>query len=121
MENKKGKCILLILFVVSFITLKLLHANDNNLDNFHAIDDAPYNWIVFDYTGKPNLPEMIKVRRPNKLCAGTIFAKTDYEFAKNLFEVPVTERANWLEQQIAKQIDNIGDFERAMKALGEVR
>lgn len=47
--------------------------------------------------------------------------KTDYEFAKNLFEVPVTERANWLEQQIAKQIDNIGDFERAMKALGEVR
>ena len=36
MENKKGKCILLILFVVSFITLKLLHANDNNLDNFHA-------------------------------------------------------------------------------------
>ena len=83
MENKKGKCILLILFVVSFITLKLLHANDNNLDNFHAIDDAPYNWIVFDYTGKPNLPEMIKVRRPNKLCAGTIFAKTDYEFANN--------------------------------------
>ena len=54
MENKKGKCILLILFVVSFITLKLLHANDNNLDNFHAIDDAPYNWIVFDYTGKRN-------------------------------------------------------------------
>lgn len=47
--------------------------------------------------------------------------KTDYEFAKNLFEVPITERANWLEQQIAKQIDNIGDFERAMKALGEVR
>lgn len=83
MENKKGKCILLILFVVLFITLKLLHANDNNLDNFHAIDDAPYNWIVFDYTGKPNLPEMIKVRRPNKLCAGTIFAETDYEFANN--------------------------------------
>lgn len=83
MENKKGKCILLILFVVLFITLKLLHANDNNLDNSHAIDDAPYNWIVFDYTGKPNLPEMIKVRRPNKLCAGTIFAKTDYEFANN--------------------------------------
>ena len=83
MENKKGKCILLILFVVSFITLKLLHANDNNLDNFHAVDDAPYNWLVFDYTGKPNLPEMIRVRRPNKLCAGTIFAKTDYEFTNN--------------------------------------
>lgn len=83
MENKKGKCVPLILFVVLFITLKLLHANDNNLDNFHAIDDAPYNWIVFDYTGKPNLPEMIKVRRPNKLCAGTIFAETDYEFANN--------------------------------------
>lgn len=43
MENKKGKCIPLILFVVLLITLKLLHANDNNLDNFHAIDDAPYN------------------------------------------------------------------------------
>lgn len=83
MENKKGKCIPLILFVVLFITLKLLHANDNNLDNFHAIDDAPYNWIIFDYTGKPNLPEMIKVRCPNKLCAGTIFAETDYEFANN--------------------------------------
>lgn len=83
MENKKGKCILLILFVVLFITLKLLHANDNNLDNFHAIDDAPYNWLVFDYTGKPNLPEMLRVRRPNKLCAGTIFAETDYEFADN--------------------------------------
>lgn len=83
MENKKGKCILLILFVVSFITLVLLHANDNNLDKFHAIDDAPYNWLVFDYTGKPNLPEMIRVRRPNKLCAGTIFAKTDYKFANN--------------------------------------
>lgn len=26
---------------------------------------------------------MIKVRRPNKLCAGTIFAETDYEFANN--------------------------------------
>ena len=75
MENKKGKCILLILFVVSFITLVLLHANDNNLDKFHAIDDAPYNWLVFDYTGKPNLPD--------KLCAGTIFAKTDYKFANN--------------------------------------
>ena len=48
-----------------------------------SLVDAPYNWIVFDYTGKPNLPEMIKVRRPNKLCAGTIFAKTDYEFANN--------------------------------------
>lgn len=47
--------------------------------------------------------------------------KTDYEFAKNLFEVPITERVNWLEQQITKQIDNIGDFERAMKALGEVQ
>ena len=47
--------------------------------------------------------------------------KTDYEFAKSLFEVPITERANWLEQQITKQIDNIGDFERAMNALKEVR
>lgn len=26
---------------------------------------------------------MIKVRRPNKLYAGTIFAETDYEFANN--------------------------------------
>lgn len=86
MENKKGKCILLILFVVSFITLKLLHANDNNLDKFHAIDDAPYFWIAFDYTGKPNLPKTLEVIRPNKLGASMISAKTDYEFANNKSE-----------------------------------
>ena len=48
-------------------------------------------------------------------------AKTDYEFAKQLFEVPVTKRADWLDEQITNNIENIGDFERAMKALRKVK
>ena len=56
--------------------------------------------------------------RINKLAK---IAKTDYEFAKQLFEVPVTKRADWLDEQITNNIENIGDFERAMKALRKVK
>ena len=48
-------------------------------------------------------------------------ATTDYEFAKQLFEVPVSKRGDWLDEQITNNIENIGDFERAMKALGKVK
>lgn len=56
--------------------------------------------------------------RINKLAK---IAKTDYEFAKQLFEVPVTKRVDWLDEQITNNIENIGDFERAMKALRKVK
>lgn len=56
--------------------------------------------------------------RINKLAK---IAKTDFEFAKQLFEVPVTKRVDWLDEQITNNIENIGDFERAMKALRKVK
>lgn len=56
--------------------------------------------------------------RINKLAK---IAKTDYEFAKQLFEVPVTKRADWLDEQITNNVENIADFERAMKALRKVK
>lgn len=86
MENKKNKrifAVLLVILIIFLFTEKLQHANDNNLDKFHAIDDAPYYWITFDYTGKPNLPKTIEVYRPHKLGASMMSAKTDYEFANS--------------------------------------
>ena len=82
-KNKTGLYIFAVFLVIAVFAVKLLHANDNNLDKFHAIDDAPYFWLAFDYTGKPNLPKTLEVFRPNKLGASTISAKTDYEFANN--------------------------------------
>lgn len=46
---------------------------------------------------------------------------SDYDFAKALFEVPVIQRKAWLEQQITDNINNIGDFERAMKLLEDIK
>lgn len=82
-KNKTGLYIFAVFLVILVFVVKLQHANDNNLDKFHAIDDAPYFWLAFDYTGKPNLPKTLEVIRPNKLGASTISAKTDYEFANN--------------------------------------
>ena len=82
-KNKTGLYIFAVFLVILVFAVKLLHANDNNLNKFHAIDDAPYFWLAFDYTGKPNLPKTLEVIRPNKLGASTISAKTDYEFANN--------------------------------------
>lgn len=82
-KNKTGLYIFAVFLVIAVFAVKLLHANDNNLDKFRAIDDAPYFWLAFDYTGKPNLPKTLEVFRPNKLGASTISAKTDYEFANN--------------------------------------
>ena len=82
-KNKTGLYIFAVFLVIAVFAVKLLHANDNNLDKFRAIDDAPYFWLAFDYTGKPNLPKTLEVFRPNKLGANTISAKTDYEFANN--------------------------------------
>ena len=70
-----------VLVVLLFI-LKL----HNNLDECRAIDDAPYYWLIFDYTGKPNLPEMIIVTKPGILGTKKLFAETDYEFADNASE-----------------------------------
>lgn len=82
-KNKTGLYIFAVFLVILVFAIKLQHANDNNLDKFQAIDDAPYFWLAFDYTGKPNLPKTLEVIRPNKLGASTISAKTDYEFANN--------------------------------------
>lgn len=82
-KNKTGLYIFAVFLVILVFAVKLQHAKDNNLDNFHAIDDAPYFWLAFDYTSKPNLPKTLEVIRPNKLGVSTIFAKTDYEFANN--------------------------------------
>lgn len=48
-------------------------------------------------------------------------SKTDYDFSKELFEMPVIDRRSWIEKRIEEKIDNIGDFERAMKALEKVK
>lgn len=82
-KNKTGLYIFAVFFVILVFAVKLQRANDNNLNKFHTIDDAPYFWLAFDYTGKPNLPKTLEVIRPNKIGVSTISAKTDYEFANN--------------------------------------
>jgi len=64
MKSLKNKIWLGVLVILIFI-LFLQHLNGNNLDKFRVLDKKPYYSIMFDYTGKPNLPEMIGVIRPN--------------------------------------------------------
>lgn len=85
MENKKNKYGFIVLVEVLVVLLFILKLH-NNLDECRAIDDAPYYWLIFDYTGKPNLPEMIKVTKPSILGTKKLFAETDYEFADNASE-----------------------------------
>ena len=85
MENKKNKYGFIVLVEVLVVLLFILKLH-NNLDECCAIDDAPYYWLIFDYTGKPNLPEMIKVTKPGILGTKKLFAETDYEFADNASE-----------------------------------
>ena len=85
MENKKNKYGFIVLVEVLVVLLFILKLH-NNLDECRAIDDAPYYWLIFDYTGKPNLPEMIKVTKPSVLGTKKLFAETDYEFADNASE-----------------------------------
>ena len=82
MENKKNKYGFIVLVEVLVVLLFILKLH-NNLDECCAIDDVPYYWLIFDYTGKPNLPEMIKVTKPGILGTKKLFAETDYEFADN--------------------------------------
>ena len=85
MENKKNKYGFIVLVEVLVVLLFILKLH-NNLDECCAIDDAPYYWLIFDYTGKPNLPEMIIVTKPGILGTKKLFAETDYEFADNASE-----------------------------------
>ena len=85
MENKKNKYGFIVLVEVLVVLLFILKLH-NNLDECCAIDDVPYYWLIFDYTGKPNLPEMIKVTKPGILGTKKLFAETDYEFADNASE-----------------------------------
>ena len=85
MKNKKNKYGFIVLVEVLVVLLFILKLH-NNLDECRAIDDAPYYWLIFDYTGKPNLPEMIKVTKPGILGTKKLFAETDYEFADNASE-----------------------------------
>lgn len=66
MKNKKNKYGFIVLVEVLVVLLFILKLH-NNLDECRAIDDAPYYWLIFDYTGKPNLPEMIIVTKPGIL------------------------------------------------------
>ena len=85
MKNKKNKYGFIVLVEVLVVLLFILKLH-NNLDECRAIDDAPYYWLIFDYTGKPNLPEMIIVTKPGILGTKKLFAETDYEFADNASE-----------------------------------
>ena len=69
--------------LILIFILFLQHLNGNNLDKFRVLDKKPYYSIMFDYTGKPNLPEMIGVIRPNIIGVKRLFAEKDYEFADN--------------------------------------
>lgn len=82
MKSLKNKIWLGVLVILIFI-LFLQHLNCNNLDKFRVLDKKPYYSIMFDYTGKPNLPEMIGVIRPNIIGVKRLFAEKDYEFADN--------------------------------------
>ena len=82
MKSLKNKIWLGVLVILIFI-LFLQHLNGNNLDKFRVLDKKPYYSIMFDYTGKPNLPEMIGVIRPNIIGVKRLFAEKDYEFADN--------------------------------------
>ena len=55
MKNKKNKYGFIVLVEVLVVLLFILKLH-NNLDECIAIDDEPYYWLIFDYTGKPNLP-----------------------------------------------------------------
>lgn len=96
---------------------------------YHGIEEATVQLMTLEISKKEGIKiiesaydEMVEALR--KINQKLKTSKTDYDFAKQLIEMPVTERLDWLEEKAYNYMQTGGtieDFQEISDLLDELR